>query len=149
MDIVRWDPFGELTSIQDELNRLFGRTFGIAEPSRRSAQGGWMPALDVFETEDKLVAKMDLPGIDPDQVEVSIDDATLTITGSREFERETDEQGYHRVERRFGSFARSIALPQTIDAEKVEASFDKGVLTVEIAKSEKTKTRRVEVKAVA
>ncbi|MFM7718620.1 MAG: Hsp20/alpha crystallin family protein [Actinomycetota bacterium] len=149
MNIVRWDPFGELDTIHDELNRLFGRTFGAVEPSRQPVRGGWMPALDVFETDDRYVAKMDLPGIEPDDVEVAIDDATLTVSGHREFERETDEQGYHRVERRYGSFTRSIALPQTVDAEKVEASFDRGVLTITIAKTAKAKTRRVEIRDVA
>lgn len=149
MNIVRWDPFGELETIHDELNRLFGRTFGPIEPGRQTVRGTWMPALDVFETDDKFVAKMDLPGVDRDDVEVSIDDSTLTVSGEREFERETDEKGYHRVERRHGSFTRSIALPQTVDADRVEATFDRGVLTVEIAKVAKAKARKVDIRAVA
>ena len=132
MDIVRWDPFGELDSIHDELNRLFRRSFGAIEPSRRTVANGWMPALDLFETDDKVVARMDLPGIDPKDVEVSVEDASLTVTGSRKFEQETDEEGYHRVERRFGSFTRTIALPASADADRVEATFNRGVLTIEI-----------------
>ena len=147
-DLVRWDPFSDLVSIQDELNRLFGRTFG-SELTRRSAAGSWMPALDVFETQDKLVAKMDLPGVDPKEVEVSVEDSTLTVSGTREFTQETDEQNYHRVERRYGQFSRSITLPQTVDAEKVEASFDKGVLTIDIPKTEKARPKRIEVRAKA
>ncbi|MFM8944630.1 MAG: Hsp20/alpha crystallin family protein [Actinomycetota bacterium] len=149
MDIVRWDPFGELDSIHDELNRLFRRSFGAIEPTRRTVANGWMPALDLFETDDKVVAKMDLPGIDPKDVEVSVEDASLTVTGSRRFEQETDEQGYHRVERRFGSFTRSIALPASADADRVEATFSRGVLTIEIAKTEKARARKVAVKDVA
>jgi HSP20 family protein len=148
-DIVRWDPFGDLVTIHDELNRLFGRTFAGSEMTRRSGAGTWMPALDVFETEDKLVAKMDLPGIDPKEVEVSVEDSTLTVSGKREFTSEVDEENYHRIERRYGAFARSIALPTTADAESVEASFDGGVLTIDIPKTEKGRPKRIEVKAKA
>ncbi len=145
--IVRWDPFRDLVSIQDELNRLFGRTFGGLEPSRASAGGTWMPSLDVYETEDKLVVSADLPGIEPSDVEVSVEDSTLTVSGSREFSSETKEENYHRIERRYGSFSRSITLPATVDTEKVQASFDKGVLTIEVPKVEKAKPKKVEIKA--
>jgi HSP20 family protein len=148
-DMVRWDPFSDLVSIQDELNRLFGRTFTGSELTRRSAAGTWMPALDVFETDDKLIAKMDLPGIDPNEVEVSVEDSTLTVSGKRELTSETNEEDYHRIERRYGAFTRSIALPQTADAEKVQASFDKGVLTIEIAKTEKARPKKIHVRASA
>jgi HSP20 family protein len=145
--LVRWDPFRDLVSIQDELNRLFGRTFAGIEPLRPMAGGTWMPALDVYETEDEIVAKLELPGIDPKDVDVSVEDSTLTITGSREFESDVKEENYHRIERRYGSFSRSIGLPQTADTEKVEASFDKGVLTVQVPKIEKAKPKKVTVKA--
>jgi HSP20 family protein len=146
--LVRWDPFRDLVSIQDELNRLFGRTYsGGAEAIRPSAAGAWMPSMDVYETEDKIVAKLELPGIDPDQVEVSVEDATLTISGARQFSSDVDEESYHRVERRYGAFMRSITLPQTADTERVEAGFDKGVLTVEVAKVEKAKPKKIQVKA--
>jgi HSP20 family protein len=148
-DIVRWDPFSDLVTIQDQLNSLFGRTFTGSEMTRRSGAGTWMPALDVFETDDKLVAKMDLPGIDPKEVEVSVEDSTLTVSGRRDFTSEVNEENYHRIERRYGAFARSIALPTTADAEKVEASFDKGVLTIEIPKTEKARPKKIEVKARA
>jgi HSP20 family protein len=146
-DIVRWDPFRDLMSIQDELNRLFNRTFGAFEPLRPIAAGSWMPAMDVYETEDKLVAKVELPGIDPEDVEVSVEDGTLTISGKREFSSEVKEESYHRIERRYGAFSRAITLPPTVDTDKVEARFDKGVLTVEVAKTEKAKPKRIKVKA--
>ena len=148
-EIMRWDPFRDLVSIQDELNRLFGRTYGGTELTRASAAGSWAPALDVYETPEKLVATVELPGMDPEDVEVAVEDSTLTINGSREFSKETDEQNYHRIERRYGSFSRAIRLPETADAERVEARFDKGVLTVEIPNREETKPRRIEVKATA
>jgi HSP20 family protein len=156
-DITRWDPFRDLVSIQDELNRLFGRTYGGAERApyggveltRSGATGSWVPPLDVFETGDTLVVKVELPGIDPEAVEVSVEDSTLTVSGSREFRQETEEQNYHRIERRYGAFSRSLRLPQTADAEKVDARFDKGVLTIEVPKREEAKPRRIEIKASA
>jgi HSP20 family protein len=148
-DITRWDPFRDLVSIQDELNRLFGRTFSGSEMTRPGISGSWMPAIDVYETTDKIVVSAELPGLDPKEVEVSVEDSTLTIGGQRNFEQEADEQNYHRVERRYGSFTRSIRLPQTADAEKIQARFDKGVLTVEVPKREEARPKRVEVKATA
>jgi HSP20 family protein len=145
--LVRWDPFRDLVSIQDELNRLFGRTFAGGESMRPTATGAWMPAMDVFETEDEIVAKLELPGIEPNEVEVQVEDSTLTVSGKREFSSETNEENYHRVERRYGAFTRSIALPQTADVEKVAAKFDKGVLTVEVPKVERAKPKKIEIEA--
>jgi HSP20 family protein len=145
--LVRWDPFRDLVSIQDELSRLFGRTYGGSESLRPSAGGVWMPSMDVYETEDRIVAKLELPGIDPDKVDVSVEDSTLTVSGSREFSDEVNEDNYHRVERRYGSFTRAITLPQTVDTEKVNATFDKGVLTIEVAKAERAKPKKIQVKA--
>ncbi len=145
--LVRWDPFRDLVSIQDELNRLFGRTFTGGESMRPGASGAWMPPMDVYETEDAIVAKLELAGIEPNDVDVSVEDSTLTVTGKREFESETNEENYHRVERRYGSFARSITLPQTADVEKVGASFDRGLLTIEVPKVERAKPKKIEIKA--
>ncbi len=145
--LVRWDPFRDLVSIQDELNRLFGRTFAGVETTRPAATGSWMPSMDVYETEDEIVAKLELPGIEPDDVEVAVEDSTLTVSGSRAFANEVREESYRRVERRYGSFTRSITLPQTVDAEKVRAAFDKGVLTIEVPKVERAKPRKIEIKA--
>jgi HSP20 family protein len=148
-EIVRWDPFRDLVTIQDELNRLFGRTYTGSELMRPTASGTWMPSMDVYETEDKIVATMDLPGIEPADVEVSVEDSTLTVSGKREFSSQVDEDNYHRIERRYGAFVRAISLPQTVDTDKVEAHFDKGVLTIEVAKVERAKPKKIEVKAEA
>jgi HSP20 family protein len=145
--LVRWDPFRDLVSIQDELNRLFGRTFTGGESMRPTAAGAWMPAMDVFETEQEIVAKLELPGIEPADVEVSVEDSTLTVSGKRELASETNEENYHRVERRYGSFTRAITLPQTADVEKVDASFDKGVLTITVGKTERARPKKIEIKA--
>jgi HSP20 family protein len=145
--LVRWDPFRDLVSIQDELNRLFGRTFSGVEPLRPTAAGTWMPSMDVYETEDRIVANLELPGVEPADVEVAVEDSTLTVNGRREFSSEVKEESFHRVERRYGAFTRAITLPQTADAERVEARFDKGVLTIEVPKVEKAKPKKIQVKA--
>jgi len=144
--LIRWDPFRDLVSIQDELNRLFGRAYAGAEGLSRVG-GNRMPSLDMYETPEKYVAKVALGGIDPDKVEVSVEDSTPTISGQREFYDEVNEEQFHRVERRFGSFARSVSLPPEADPEGIEASFDKGVLTIDVPRSEKVKPRRITVKA--
>jgi HSP20 family protein len=155
--VVRWDPFRDLMSIQNELNRLFDRTMsgpeGQSESGRHelatASQSSWVPALDVYEADDRIELALDLPGIDPENVDVTVEDSTLTVSGSREFRSDVEQDGFRRVERRYGSFARSLGLPATADAEHIEASFDKGVLTIAIPKREESKPKRIEIKASA
>lgn len=147
--VVRWDPFRDLVSIQGEMNRLFGRAFTGAEPTRPATAGAWIPSMDVFETEDKVVANLELPGIEPGEVEVSVEESTLTVSGTRAFSNEVNEDRYRRIERRYGAFSRSISLPQSVDADGVEATFDKGVLTIEVRKVEKAKPKKIEIRAGA
>lgn len=138
MMLARWDPFRDLTSVEEEFDRLVGRAFS------RSA---WVPALDVRETDDRFELTVDLPGIEPDDVTVNYEDGTLSISGKREFSKEESGETWHRVERGFGTFARQVRLPRTADAERIEASFDRGVLTVSVPKTEAAKPRTIEVKA--
>lgn len=147
MAITRWDPFRDLMSIQNEMNRLFGRTYGgdVGESSR----GAWTPALDVHETEEKFVITMELSGVSPDDVDISVEDSTLVVRGERKFYREQDEESFLRIERRFGEFTRSLTLPSTADAESIQASFDQGVLTIEVPKKEEAKPRKISIKAKA
>jgi HSP20 family protein len=154
--VVRWDPFRDLMSIQGELNRLFDRTLagdesrGGRELATASvAADSWTPALDVYEGQDGLELTLDLPGIDPEAVELTVEDSVLTISGRREFRSDVSEENYRRVERRYGSFARSLVLPPTADAEGIEASFDKGVLTIEVPTREAAKPKKIEIKASA
>jgi HSP20 family protein len=143
--LSRWDPFRDLMGIQTELNRLFGRTYGGGEPV--AGNGAWMPALDIYEGKDRFVISVELPGIEPADVDISVEDSTLTIRGERKFYQEVNEDSFHRVERRYGAFSRSLALPQTANADAIEASFDRGVLTVEIPKVEEAKPKKITVKA--
>jgi HSP20 family protein len=136
--LTRWDPFRDLKSVEDEFDRLVGRAH---------ARNTWVPALDVRETEDRFELTLDLPGIEPAAVSVSYEDGMLTVTGKREFSTEDEGQTWHRIERGFGTFARSVRLPRTADADKIDATFDKGVLTITVPKAEAAKPRTIEVKA--
>jgi len=136
--LARMDPFRDLRTAEDEFDRLMGRAF---------SRDTWMPALDVRESEDRFEVKVDLPGLDPENVSVTFEDGMLTIQGRRQFESEDTGDTWHRIERGFGTFARSIRLPQTTDTEKIEASFDRGVLTVTVPKSEQAKPKTIQVQA--
>jgi HSP20 family protein len=146
--MARWDPFRDLMSIQNELNRLFGRTYG-GEAGAPAATGSWVPPLDVYETKEDFIVTMDLPGIEPDSVDVTVEDSTLTVSGSRELSSETREENYLRVERRYGQFSRSLSLPASADANKIDAHFDKGVLTISVPKAEEAKPKKITIKATA
>ena len=147
MAMSRWDPFRDLMSIQNELNRLFGRTYTGGGSDAGTALGAWVPAMDIYETKDEFVVHVELPGVDPESVDVSVEDSTLSIKGERSFYTNVDEDSFHRVERRYGSFMRSITLPQTADAERIEAGFDQGVLTIHVPKVEAAKPKKITVKA--
>jgi HSP20 family protein len=136
--LAKWDPFRDLSTIEDEFDRLMGRAYS------RSA---WVPALDVRETEDLFEVTVDLPGMAPEDVSVTFEAGVLTVSGTRQFSREETKETYHRIERSYGTFARQIKLPRTADTEKIEASFDKGVLTVTVPKAEAAKPRTIEVRA--
>ncbi len=150
MALVRWDPTREVDSLQSEMNRLFDTFFGDGPANRGS--GGirrWVPPMDLVETDDHLVLKADLPGLDSDDVNIEIKDGTLTVSGERTTEHEERADGFYRVERAFGGFSRSMALPDNVDAERINATFDKGVLEVRIPKPEERKPHRVQIGAAA
>ncbi len=146
MTIVRWEPLRELNSLQSEMNRLFNTVFDT--PSNGS--GGnvlrrWMPAMDLVESGDHFVLRADLPGMGEDDVNIEFEDGMLIVSGERKAEHEETKEGFHRVERSFGSFSRSLTLPQGIDPESVTANFDRGVLEIRIPKPEQRKPRRIEI----
>jgi HSP20 family protein len=145
MAIVRWEPLRELASIQNEMNRLFGTVVDAPSPSNGGALRRWMPAMDLVETDDHFVLRADLPGLTEEDVNIEVEDNVLTVSGERKAEHETSKEGYHRVERAFGSFARSLTLPEGVDAESVSASFDRGVLEITIPKPEQRKPRKISI----
>ena len=142
MAIIRWDPFREMTQVQNQFNRLVDQVWG-----GRQERESWLPAVDVFDTKDAVVLKAELAGMDPDDIEIEVEDNVLTIKGERKFEETVDDERYYRVERRFGSFQRSLALPQGVKPEEIAAGYGDGILTVTVPKVEEEKPKRIEVKA--
>ena len=145
MAIVRWEPFRDVLSTQDRLNRLFNQTLSQMFGEEDGKLGTWAPAVDVFETDQNLVVKAELPGIDPKEVEIRVENNTLFLKGQRKFESEVKEENYHRIERSYGSFTRTFALPGSIDAEKVSADYKSGVLTLTLPKREEAKPKTIKI----
>ncbi len=147
MALIRWEPVRELNTLQSEVNRLFNTFFDAPAPTNAGAAAArrWVPAMDLIETPDAFVLHADLPGLSEDDVNIELDDNVLTISGERKADHETRKEGYYRVERSWGHFARSLTLPEGVDPESVQASFDRGVLEVRIPKPEQRKPRKVSI----
>jgi HSP20 family protein len=144
MTVVRWEPLRELNSLQNEMNRLFNTVFD--QPSGGQAtMRRWMPAMDLLETGEHFVLRADLPGMGEEDVKIEFEDGTLTVSGERKAEHDAKGEGFYRVERAFGSFSRSLTLPQGVDPEAVSASFDRGVLEIRIPKPEERKPKRISI----
>ena len=149
MALIRWEPARELSTLQSEMNRLFSTFFDNPTSAGGEGNGGgvrrWVPAMDLVETADHFVLRADLPGMSEEDVTIEVEDRVLTISGERKAEHETSKEGYHRVERAFGSFSRSLTLTEGVDAEAVTASFDRGVLEIRIPKPEQRKPRKISI----
>lgn len=146
--LTRWDPFRDLSTLQDRIDRLFQDTLGRTRGdfSTEGLEGAaWAPAVDILEKGDDLVLRADLPGVEPKDVEINVQDGTLTLKGERKWESDVKEDNFRRVERVYGSFVRSFALPQTVDADKVEAEYRNGVLEVKLPKRPEAKPKQVKV----
>jgi HSP20 family protein len=143
--IVRWEPLRELSSLQNEMNRLFNTAFDAPAGGNGGGLRRWMPSMDLLETADHFVLRADLPGLAEEDVKIELEDSTLTLSGERKAEHEEREEGYYRVERAFGAFSRSLTLPKGVDPEGVTASFDRGVLEVRIPKPEERKPKRINI----
>jgi HSP20 family protein len=154
MALVRWEPVRELTSIQNEMNRLFNTFFDT--PTSSGGNGGnggtlrrWIPAMDLVETEDHFVLKADLPGLTESDVNLELEDNVLTVSGERKAEHEEKSEGFYRVERAFGRFSRSLTIPEGVDAEAIAADFNDGVLEVRIPKPAERQPHRIAIGAGA
>lgn len=146
MAITKWDPFKDLMILRDRMNRLFEDL--VTSPRFEDTeimQSTWSPAVDIYETENELVLTAELPGIDEKDVEIKIEDNTLSIKGERKFEKETKEENYHRIERAYGSFFRSFSLPHYVDQEKISAEFENGLLRIHMPKKAEVKPRKVKI----
>ena len=137
----RWDPFDELTMLRNRMDRLWSRMTAEDE----TALADWSPTSDVVETKDEIMIKAELPGIDEKDVDIEIENGVLTIKGERKAEKETEEKGFRRIERSYGTFLRSFTLPANVAPEKITASFANGMLEVHLPKKEEAKPRTVKV----
>jgi len=141
--ITRWDPFRNFSGLQEQFNRMFDVTFpGRAEASALTT---WAPAVDIYETENELVVKADLPDISEKDLDVRVENNMLTIRGERKFEQKVNEDNYLRIERTYGSFSRSFSLPNTVNTEAIKAEYKNGVLTLELPKRAESKPKQVKV----
>jgi HSP20 family protein len=146
MAIVRWDPFRDLISIQDRMNRLFDQTLARTRGEEEGISAStWMPAVDIYETADRVVMKAELPGLTREDIEINVRDNTLSLRGERKFEKEVKEENYLRIERAYGSFQRSFTLPATIHQDKIRAVFKDGVLELSLPKAEEARPKQIKI----
>jgi HSP20 family protein len=148
---TRWDPFQDLRSAQEEMAQMspmLAHALGLhtRQGNERAMTTAWAPALDISERKDAYLVTVELPGVEADDLEITLEDGLLTIQGERQFTSESSEQQFHRVERRYGAFRRSITLPTQVQAEQIEASFDNGVLQIVVPKMEEAKPKRIQVR---
>jgi HSP20 family protein len=145
MSITRYDPFRELRLLQDEVNRLFSSNLSRSFDDDGIARGTWAPSVDIFENKDHIVLEAELPGMNREDFELTVENNVLTLRGERRFEKKDEADNYHRVERAYGAFTRSFTLPQTVSAEHATAEYKHGVLRVTLQKRAEVKARRIEI----
>jgi len=146
MAIVRWDPFREMATMQDRINRIFGEMYSRRPDDDVMSRGEWLPPVDIYENDkQEIVIKAEMPGLKREDIDLRVENNTLTLRGERKRESEVKEDHYHRVERAYGMFSRSFSLPSTVDAGKVSADYKDGVLTVVLPTREEAKPRQIQV----
>ena len=143
--LTRWEPMRELATLQERMNRLFTDQFSPVTSQESLVSGSFVPPVDVYEDEQSIRLKMEVPGIDEKDIDIRLENNLLTVHGERKLESETKEENYHRIERNYGSFTRSFALPNTVNTEDVKASYAKGVLTVALAKRAEARPKQIKV----
>ncbi len=145
MALVKYNPLRELRSMQEQMNKLLNVSWNHDVSGEDMRDGIWQPAVDIFETADSIVIKAEVPDVDQKDIDVRIEDITLTIRGERRHDDEVKKENYHRIERYFGTFQRSFSLPTTVDQENVAAACERGVLTVTLPKKEETKPKQINI----
>jgi HSP20 family protein len=144
MPIVRWEPFRDLLSLQERMNRLFEDRLARVR-GEEPMTGSFAPPVDIYETEQAIVLEVDVPGLKLEDLDIRVENNTLTIRGERQQSTEVKEENYHRVERYYGSFTRSFAVPNQVDPQKIEATYENGVLRLTMAKREESKPKQIKV----
>src|SRR5271167_94545 len=142
--LTRWDPFRELYVLQNRMSRLAEEQYAVGREDSLAA-GAFVPPVDVYEDEHSVQLKLEVPGIDEKDLDVKVENNTLTVSGERKFEKEEKEENFRRVERRYGSFVRSFTLPNTVSTEDINASYDNGVLNIRLAKRAEAKPKQIKV----
>jgi HSP20 family protein len=142
--LTRWEPFREFATLQDRMNRLFRESYNEGRDESLTTTS-FAPAVDVYEDEHKVTLKIEVPGIEEKDIDVRVENNTLTVHGERKIEKEEKEENYRRVERQYGSFTRTFTLPQTVDTENVSANYDKGVLKISLPKKAEAKPKQIKV----
>ena len=142
MAITRWDPFREVVALQNRMNSLF-RDMNEGEGPISTA--AFTPAADIYEDDKKIILKLEVPGIEQNDIDVRVENSTLTVRGERKFEKDVKEENFHRIERSYGSFSRSFTLPNTVNPEQVNADYTNGVLTITLAKRAEAKPKQIKV----
>jgi len=145
MALVKYNPLRELRTMQEQMNRLLNLSWNHELTGEDMKEGIWQPAVDIYETEDSIVIKAELPDVDQKEIDVRIENNTLTLKGERKHTGDVKKENYHRIERYFGSFQRSFSLPATVDQEQVSAICEKGVLTITLPKKEETKPKQINI----
>src|SRR6516165_5829078 len=143
--ITRWDPFREFSTLQERMNRLFRDSYGPEGREEALTTSHFAPPVDVYEDEHNVTLKIEVPGIEEKDIDVRVENNVLTVTGERKIEKEEKQENYRRIERQYGTFTRSFTLPNTVDAEKVNADYDKGVLKITLAKKAEAKPKQIKV----
>lgn len=143
MAITRWDPFRDVMTLQNRMNSLFRDFAGDGDSPMATAS--FVPAVDIYEDDKKVVLKLEVPGMEEKDLDVSVENNTLTVRGERKFEKEEKEENFHRIERRYGTFYRAFTLPQTVDTEHVDASYQAGVLKLELKKKPEAQPKQIKV----
>ena len=148
MAIVRWEPFRDLMSLQDRMNRLFDESYRgnrTGDADEWALGGSWAPAVDIYEQDGNIVMKAELPGVDPKAVDIRLENNTLTLRGERKLDKEVKQDSYHRVERSYGAFSRSFTLPTVVDQGNIKAEYRDGVLKLTLPKREEAKPRQIQI----
>jgi HSP20 family protein len=145
MAIIRWDPFRDMVTLRDKMNRMFEDVIAGKGEDKELTPSSWMPSVDIYETENEIVLTAEVPGVEDKDIEIKIEDNTLTLRGERKFSKETKEENYHRLERAYGSFYRAFTLPGSVDADAVHAERENGVLRITLPKKLELKPRTVKI----
>ena len=146
MNLVRWNPFGEMTAMQNRIDRMFSNPHWLTgRTADDSGMGMWNPAVDLYEKNDHFVIKAELPGVDKKDIAIDLKDRVLTLSGERSHENEVKKENYYRKERSYGKFQRAFTLPSDVDSDKIKAEFKEGLLQIEVPKPEQQKPKQVTI----